>query len=74
MSAQIIALPKRDRNPHRQHPEVQALIADIRNAPTERAKRTIAKGSYIERGALLERLAAEWGVSIKVTPWQGGGV
>jgi hypothetical protein len=35
---------------------------------------TLAKGRYIERGALLKRLAAEWGVSIAVTPWQRGGV
>jgi hypothetical protein len=72
MSAQIIALPKRDRNPHRQHPDVQAPIADIKSAPTERAKRTLDKGRYIERAVMLERLAAEWGVSIAVTPWQGG--
>jgi hypothetical protein len=70
MTAQIIALPKRDRNPHRHHPEVQAFIASVHARPS---RATLRKGQYIERATIPQDLADEWGVSVTVHP-QGGAV
>jgi hypothetical protein len=70
MTAQIITLPKRNRNPHVNHPDVQAVIVGIKGSKST----AMPQREVSDRVHLILRIAKEWGVGHLVVAVEQGGV